>query len=59
MNRSGIVTVSNDAVALIEMVIVAVVGRLAPQLPLYAAAAALLAGTVGVWWWVERDTVNW
>ena len=59
MNRSGIVTVSNDAVALIETFIVAIVGRVAPQLPLYAAAAALLAATVGVWWWAERDVTNW
>jgi predicted anti-sigma-YlaC factor YlaD len=59
MNRSGIVTVSNDAVVLIETFIVAIVGRVAPQLPLYAAATALLAVTVGVWWWVERDTVSW
>lgn len=59
MNRSGIVTVSNDAVALIETFIVAIVGRVAPQLPLYAGATALLALTVGVWWWAERDVTNW
>jgi predicted anti-sigma-YlaC factor YlaD len=59
MNRSGIVTVSNGAVALIETVILAVVGRVTPQLPLYAAATALLAGTVAVWWWAERDVRNW
>jgi predicted anti-sigma-YlaC factor YlaD len=59
MNQSGIVTGSRDAVALIEMVIVAVVGRVAPELPLYAAATALLAATVGVWWWAERDVTNW
>jgi predicted anti-sigma-YlaC factor YlaD len=58
MNRSGIVTVSADAIALIEMVIVAGVGRIAPELPLYAAAAALLAATVGIWWWAERDTAS-
>ena len=54
MNQAGIATVSTDAIGLIEMVIVAVVGRVAPQLPLYAAAAALLAATVGVWWWAEQ-----
>jgi predicted anti-sigma-YlaC factor YlaD len=59
MNRSGIVTVSNDAVALIEMFIGTFVARVAPELPLYAAAMALLAATVGVWWWAERDTANW
>jgi predicted anti-sigma-YlaC factor YlaD len=59
VNQSGIVTVSNDAVGLIEMFIVSVVRRIAPELPLYAAATALLAATVGVWWWAERDTANW
>ena len=59
MHQSGIVTVSNDAVGLIEMFIVAAVRRVAPQLPLYAAATVLLAGTVGLWWWAERDTANW
>ena len=59
MNRSGIVTVSNDAVSLIEMFILAVVHRIAPELPLYAAATALLGATVGIWWWAERDTANW
>ena len=59
MNQSGIVTVSNDAVGLIEMFILAVVRRIAPELPLYAAATALLGATVGVWWWAERDGTNW
>ena len=59
MNRSGIVTFSNDAVALIEMFIGTFVARVAPKLPLYAAAMVLLAATVGVWWWAERDTANW
>jgi predicted anti-sigma-YlaC factor YlaD len=59
MNQSGIVTVSGDAVALIEMFIAAVVGRIAPELPLYGAAAALIGAAVGIWWWAERDTANW
>jgi predicted anti-sigma-YlaC factor YlaD len=59
MNRSGIVTFSNDAVVLIEMFLGTLVARVAPQLPLYAAAMALLAATVGVWWWAERDVTNW
>jgi len=59
MHQSGIVTVSNDAVGLIEMFIVVVARRIAPELPLYAAATALLAVTVGVWWWAERDVTNW
>jgi predicted anti-sigma-YlaC factor YlaD len=58
MNQSGIVTVSNDAVDLIEIVVMAAADRVAPKLPLYGAAAALLAATVGIWWWAERDTAN-
>jgi predicted anti-sigma-YlaC factor YlaD len=55
MNRTGIATVSTGAIELIEVIVVAGVGRIAPELPLYAAAAALLAATVGIWWWAERD----
>jgi predicted anti-sigma-YlaC factor YlaD len=58
MNQSGMVIVSNDAVGLIEMFIAAVVRRIAPQLRLYAAATALLAATVGIWWWAERDDLT-
>ena len=29
--------------------------QVAPSLPLYAAAAALIAGALGLWWWAERD----
>jgi predicted anti-sigma-YlaC factor YlaD len=55
MNQSGIATVSKDAIGLIEMFAVEAVRRIAPELPLYAAATALLAAAVGVWWWAERD----
>ena len=55
MNRSGIVTVSDDAVRFIEMFMLAGVRRIAPELPLYAAATAVLAAAIGVWWWAERD----
>ena len=29
--------------------------RVAPSLPLYAGALALLASALGIWWWAERD----
>jgi hypothetical protein len=34
---------------------VAFVRRVAPSLPLYAGAAALLVSALGLWWWAERD----
>jgi predicted anti-sigma-YlaC factor YlaD len=55
INRIGIVTVSGDTIDLIEMFVVTLVGRIAPQLPLYAGATALIMGAVGLWWWAERD----
>ena len=55
INRSGIVTVSNDAFGLIQTYTVAFVRRIAPALPRYAAATVLLAAAVGIWWWAERD----
>jgi predicted anti-sigma-YlaC factor YlaD len=55
MNQSGIVTFSNDAVGLIEMFMATFIRRITPQLPLYAAATAVLAAAIGVWWWAERD----
>lgn len=58
MNQSGIVTVSNDTVGLIEMFVLAVIRRVAPELPLYAAATAIIAATVGIWWWAERDDLT-
>jgi hypothetical protein len=54
INRSGIVTVSNDAVGLIEMFIVTGLRRIAPELPLYAAATAIFAAALGIWWRAER-----
>jgi anti-sigma factor RsiW len=29
--------------------------RIAPALPLYAGAVALIASAIGLWWWAERD----
>jgi len=55
MHRSGLTSVSNDAVDLFTSEIVALARRAAPSLPLYAGALALLASALGVWWWAERD----
>jgi hypothetical protein len=34
---------------------VALAKRVAPSLPLYVGAAALLVSALGIWWWAERD----
>ena len=56
MRRSGLTTVGSDAIELIGPSIVAVARSIAPSLPLYGAATALLGTALGVWWWAERDT---
>jgi predicted anti-sigma-YlaC factor YlaD len=55
LNRSGLATVSTGAVDLFGSAVVSLVRRVAPSLPLYAGAAALLASALGIWWWAERD----
>ena len=55
LNRTGLVAVSSDAVDLLGTGLVSLVRRVAPSLPLYAGAAALLASALAVWWWAERD----
>lgn len=56
MNRSGLAAVSSDAVELFGTGLAALGRRVAPSLPLYAGATAVLAATLGIWWWAERDT---
>ena len=55
LHRSGMAAVSSDVVDLFGAGMVTVVRRLAPSLPLYAGATALLVSALGVWWWAERD----
>ena len=55
LNRSGLVAVSNDAVNLFSSGLMTFVQRVAPSLPLYAGAAAVLATALVIWWWAERD----
>ena len=54
VNRSGLAAVSNDAVVLFGSGLSTFAGRIAPAVPLYAGAAALLATALGIWWWAER-----
>jgi predicted anti-sigma-YlaC factor YlaD len=55
VHRSGLDAVSSDAVDLMGTGLVAFIRRVAPSLPLYAAAAAVLVSALGLWWWAERD----
>ena len=55
LNRTGLAAVSADAVDLFGSALVTLVRRVAPSLPLYGGAAALLASALGIWWWAERD----
>ena len=55
LHRSGLVAVSNDAVALLGTGLVTLARRVAPTVPLYAGATALLVTALGIWWWAERE----
>jgi anti-sigma factor RsiW len=55
LNRSGLAVVSNDAVNLLGTGFATFAQRVAPSVPRYAGAAALLATALGIWWWAERD----
>ena len=55
LHRSGLSAVSGDAVDLFGTGVASLVRRVAPSVPLYAAATAVLATALVLWWWAERD----
>ena len=55
LHRTGLASVSADAVNVFGGGFVSLAKRVAPALPLYAGAAALLVSALGIWWWAERD----
>jgi predicted anti-sigma-YlaC factor YlaD len=55
VHRTGLAAVGNDAVNLFGTGLVTFAHRLAPSLPLYAGATAVLASALVIWWWAERD----
>ena len=57
MRRSGLANVSTDAIELLGPGMMLFARRIAPSLPLYGAATALLGTALGVWWWAEKDTL--
>lgn len=55
LHRTGLASVSGDVVDVFGSGFVELAKRVAPSLPLYAGAAALLLSALGIWWWAERD----
>jgi predicted anti-sigma-YlaC factor YlaD len=56
LDRSGVIAVSGDLLNLLQSGARALAQRVAPALPVYGAAAALVATALGIWWWAERET---
>jgi predicted anti-sigma-YlaC factor YlaD len=55
LDRSGLAAVSRDAVSLFGAGIIALVRRVAPAVPLYAGASAVVLTALALWWWAERS----
>jgi predicted anti-sigma-YlaC factor YlaD len=55
LSQSGFGPVSRDAFGLLNSAAVDFLRRAAATLPLYMGALAVVAATVGIWWWAERD----
>lgn len=53
--RTGMVGISQDAARVLGSAASGLIQRAASSLPLYLAASAIIAITLGVWWWAERD----
>ena len=45
----------DSAIAALSGGVITAARNAAPSVPLYAAAVALLAGALAIWWWAERD----
>jgi len=58
VDRTGLSAVSRDAIGFFGSGLTVIVQRVAPSLPLYAAATALLATALGIWWWAERGATS-
>jgi anti-sigma factor RsiW len=56
LSRMGLTPALDQGLALVGDAIVTFGRRVAPELPLYAAATGLLSLALAVWWWAERDS---
>jgi len=54
--RSGLIAVGGGAVDLISALFVSAAKRVAPALPIYTGAAALVGTALAIWWWAERGS---
>src|SRR5262249_1000187 len=59
VHRTGLAAVSGDAADLFGSAFVLLARRVAPSVPLYAGAAALLVSALGIWWWGEGGAALW
>ncbi len=57
LHLTGLEAVASNTAELMAAASADVLRRITPALPLYGMAASVLAMAIGVWWWVERDTV--
>src|SRR5262249_59410480 len=55
LHRGGLTSVGNDARELLTSSLLAIAQRVAPAVPLYVGATALVATALGIWWWAERE----
>src|SRR5215211_6990289 len=53
-NRTGLGVVGNDAVDLFASGLVTFARRVAPSVPVYLGATALLVSALWIWWWAEQ-----
>jgi roadblock/LC7 domain-containing protein len=55
VDRTGVTSVSSEALDMMGRGFVSFAQRVAPSVPVYAGATALLVTALGIWWWAERD----
>lgn len=55
VHRTGLASVGTGAAELFGTGLAMFAQRVAPSLPLYAGATAVLATALLIWWWAERD----
>jgi predicted anti-sigma-YlaC factor YlaD len=55
LRRTGLAAVGGDALDVFGRGLVTLAQRIAPSLPLYGGATALLVTALAIWWWAERD----
>ena len=54
ISLTGMADLSRDALELLNAALASTARRLAPSLPLYLGAGALVGTALGLWWWAER-----